>query len=148
MTYRILTAAVLAVALAAPALADDVIRPSGPPLEVRAGTGTLIQTPGMLGNVFIADPTVADVQIPTQGNLIYVFGKKAGKTSLFALSEDGQVALSRVVEVSGPKTVRVLRGKEEQIWAEVHGEPTKSGTSLTDLPPGSAVSIPVGAPAR
>jgi pilus assembly protein CpaC len=96
--------------------------------------------------VFVANPDVADVQIPTQGgrNLIYVYGKKAGRTSLYALGDDGQVAMSREVNVTGPRTVRVLRGQKEQIWSEVHGEPTNSGTNIADLPAGSTVSVPVG----
>jgi Flp pilus assembly secretin CpaC len=148
MTYRILTAAALCVALAAPAFADDVIVPNGPPLAVKAGSGTLIQTTAPIGNVFIADPAIADVQVPEQGrrNLVYVFGKKTGKTSLYALGDDGEVRLSRVVEVQGPRTVRVLHGKGEQIWSEAHGEPTNSGANLADLPPGSQVTVPVGQP--
>ena len=145
MAYRILTAAALCVALAAPALADE-IRPDGPPLVVKAGAGTLIQTPAPFGNVFVSHTNVADVEVPTQGGrrLFYVHGKKTGKVSLYALGDDGQVVLSRTVEVQGIRTVRVLRGKNEQIWSERHGEPTKSGGSLDDLPAGSSVTVPVG----
>jgi Flp pilus assembly secretin CpaC len=146
MAYRILTTAALLVALIGPAVADE-IRPNGPPLVIsRAGTGVLVQTDIPFGNVFVANPDVADVQIPTQGGrtLIYVYGKKAGRTSLYAMGDDGQVAMSREVNVIGPRTVRVLRGQKEQVWSEVHGEPTKSGTDLTDLPAGSTVSVPVG----
>jgi pilus assembly protein CpaC len=150
-SISILSSAAIALAMLGAltsAMADDVvIRPSGPPLVIsRAGTGVLIQASVPLGNVFVADPAVADVQIPTQGgrNLIYVFGKKAGRTSLYALGDDGQVALSRVVDVSGPKTVRVLHGQRVEIWSEAHGEPTGSGANLADLPAGSTVSVPVG----
>jgi len=146
MAYRILTTAALLVALIGPAVADD-IRPSGPPLVIsRAGTGVLVQTAIPFGNVFVANPSVAEVEIPTQGgrNLIYVFGKKAGSTSLYALGDDGQVVMSREVNVSGPRTVRILRGQKEQVWSEVHGEPTNSGTNIADLPAGTTVSVPVG----
>jgi Flp pilus assembly secretin CpaC len=144
MAYRILTAAALFVALAAPALADEIL-PNGPPLAVKAGSGTLIKAPVTIGNVFVADPAIADVQVPTQGgNLVYVFGKKTGRTSLYALGQDGEVALSRVVDVAGPRTVRVLRANKEQVWSEIHGEPTNSGANLADLPPGSAITVPVG----
>jgi len=145
MAYRTLAAALALVALAAPALADDIIRPSGPPLAVRAGAGTLVQTTAPIGNVFIADRAIADVEVPPIGgrNLVYVFGKKAGKTSLYILGDNGEVASSRIVDVAGPRTVRVLRGAREQIWSEVHGEPTGSGMNLADLPPGSSINIPV-----
>jgi len=145
MAYRILTAAALFGAIAAPALANDVIRPNGPPLAVNVGSGALIKVPVAIGNVFIADPAIADVQVPTQGgNLVYVFGKKTGRTSLYALGQDGEVALSRIVDIAGPRTVRVLRANKEQVWSEVHGEPTNSGANLADLPAGSTVVVPVG----
>lgn len=143
----ILSTAVALAMLGTSAMADEVVRPNGPPLVIsRAGTGVLVQASVPLASVFIADPAVADVQIPTQGgrNLIFVHGKKAGRTSLYALGDDGQVALSRIVDVSGPKTVRVLHGQREQIWSEAHGEPTNSGANLADLPAGSTVSVPVG----
>jgi len=145
MAYRILTAAALCVALAAPALAED-IRPNGPPLAVKVGDGALIRTDMPVGNVFIADPSLADVQIAPLGdrNLVYVLGRKAGKTAVYALGDDGQVAMSRQVDVSGPRTVRVLRGQKEQIWTEAHGEPTKPGANLDELPAGSSVNVPVG----
>jgi Flp pilus assembly secretin CpaC len=146
MAYRILTAAALAVALATPAFADDVIRPNGPPLAIKAGSGVLIQTAAPIRNVFVADTAIADVHVPTQGdrNLVYVSGKKSGKTSFYVLGDDGQVVSSHAVDVAGPRTVRVLRGQKEQIWSEVHGEPTNSGGNLADLPPGSAITVPVG----
>jgi pilus assembly protein CpaC len=145
MAYRILTTAALLVALIGPAVADE-IRPNGPPIVVKAGVGTLIQASSPVGNVFVANTAIADVEIPPLGNrnLIYVYGKKSGKTSIYALGDDGQVAISREVNVTGPRTVRVLHGQREQVWSEVHGEPTNSGTNIADLPAGTTVSVPVG----
>jgi Pilus formation protein N terminal region len=147
MAYRTLTAAALLVALAAPAMAADEIRPDGPPLVIQAGQGTAIQTPVPLGNVFIAGPDIANVQVPENTrNLIYVFAKAPGRTTLYALGDSGEVVLSRAVDVVGPKTVRVLRGVlKPEIWSVAHGEPTGSGQNISDLPPGSSVTIPVGA---
>ncbi len=146
MAYRILTAAALLVALAAPAFAADEIIPSGPPLVIKLGQGTAIQTPVQLGNVFITNPDTADIQIPENTkNLIYVFAKAPGRTTLFALGDAGEVVLSRTVEVLGPKTVRVQRGVlKEEIWSEAHGEPTGSVQNINDLPKGSTISVPVG----
>ena len=142
MAYRILTAAVLAVALAAPALAQE-IRPAGPPIVLQPSAGTLIKTPASVGQVFVANPDIASVQVPTEApgakNLVYVFAKAPGKTTLFALGEDGEIMLSRAVEVPGPRTVRVLRGSKSEIWTEAHDRP-----SLDDLPKGSAITMPVG----
>ena len=143
MAYRILTAAALAVALAAPALAQE-IRPAGPPIVLQPSSGTLIKTPAPLGNVFVANPDIASVQVPTaEKNLVYVFAKAPGKTTLFALGEDGEIMLSRTVEVPGPRTVRVLRGTHApEIWTEAH-EPSPR---LSDLPAGSSVTMPAGQP--
>lgn len=144
MAYRILTAGLLAVALAAPALAQE-IRPAGPPIVLQPSAGTLIKTPASVGQVFVANPDIASVQVPTEApaakNLVYVFAKTPGKTTLFALGEDGEIMLSRVVEVPGPRTVRVLRGSHApEIWTETHEQSPR----LADLPAGSSVTMPVG----
>jgi Flp pilus assembly secretin CpaC len=142
MAYRILTSAALLVALAAPALAADEIRPSGPALALRVSGGTLLQAPRPLASVFIANPDIANVQIPEQGDkdLIFVLGKTAGKTTLYAVGIDGRVALSQTVEVTGPKTVRVMRGNKSEIWSEAH----EHALNVSDLPTGSTVTMPAG----
>ena len=146
MAYRILTAAAFAVALAAPALAQE-IRPAGPPIVLQPSSGTLIKTPAPLGNVFVANPDIATAVVPAEGaagrNLVHVFAKAPGKTTLFVLGEDGEIMLSRVVEVPGPRTVRVLRGSHApEIWTEAHEQQPR----LSDLPAGSSVTMPVGQP--
>jgi pilus assembly protein CpaC len=49
--------------------------------------------------VFVADPTIADVQIKSP-KLIYLYGKEPGDTSLYAVDADQKVMLSRPVSVS------------------------------------------------
>lgn len=143
MAYRILSAAALLVALAAPALAADEIRPSGPALVLPINSGTLIQSPRPLANVFIANPDVANIQVPEQGDKdkVFVFGKAAGKTTLYAVAVDGSVALNQAVEVTGPRTVRVMRANKSEIWSEAH----EHATNLSDLPTGSTVTMPAEA---
>jgi len=151
MAYRILSAAIVACLVAVPAIAaDEIVRPSGPPLVIQGAVGALIQAPTAIGKVFVGDPAIADVQIPApDSRFVYVFGKKAGTTAVYALDQNGDIALSRLVTVSGPKTVRVMRGGDTHIWSEAHGEPTESKSinpqpALNDLPKGSAVTVPVG----
>ena len=143
MAYRILTAAALAVALAAPALAQE-IRPAGPPIVLKLSAGTLIQTASPLGNVFVADPEIASA-IPAEGaagkNLIHVFAKAPGKTTLFALSEDGNIMLSRAVEVPEPRTLTIMRGSKTEV---ISLDPQPRRPTLDDLPAGSIVAVPVG----
>jgi Flp pilus assembly secretin CpaC len=143
MAYRILTSAALVVALATPALAVDEIRPSGPAVILPINSGTLLQSPRPLTSVFIANPDIANVQIPEQGDkdLIFVLGKTAGKTTLYAVGTDGHVAVSQTVEVTGPKTVRVMRGSTSYIWSEAH----EHAPNVSDLPAGSTVTMPAGA---
>jgi pilus assembly protein CpaC len=57
--------------------------------------------PAPATNVFIADPTVADVQVANPTH-VFVFGKKAGRTSLYALGVDGILLRSAAVEVFNP----------------------------------------------
>src|SRR6185369_16971152 len=111
MAYRILSAAIVACLVAVPAIAADEIRPSGPAIALRVSGGTMLQSPRPLANVFIANPDIANVQVPDQGkkDVLFVFAKAPGKTTLYAIDTDGRVALSQTVEVTGPRTVRVMR---------------------------------------
>ncbi|MFO1187590.1 MAG: type II and III secretion system protein family protein [Alphaproteobacteria bacterium] len=55
--------------------------------------GRLLRLPGPAANVFVADPEIADVQVPA-ANSVYVLGKKAGRTSVYALNGDGEQVLA------------------------------------------------------
>ncbi len=68
------------------------------PAEIRTdvGTGQMIQLRAAASTVFVADPAIADVQVPTP-RTVFVFGKKAGQTTLFAVTaEGGTLAAFRV----------------------------------------------------
>jgi len=147
MAYRILSAAIVACLVAVPALAADEIRPSGPAISLRVSAGTLLQSPRPLASVFIANPEIANVQAPGEGtakDVLFVFGRAPGKTTLYAIDIDGHVALSQTVEVTGPKTVRVMRGGTSYIWSETHEPAHEGAPNLADLPAGSSVTVPVG----
>jgi len=143
MAYRILSAAIVACLVAVPAIAADEIRPSGPAITLRVSGGTMLQSPRPLASVFIANPDIANVQVPNQANkdVFFVFAKAPGKTTLYAIDTDGRVALSQTVEVTGPRTVRVMRGNTSYIWSEAH----EHAPNLADLPAGSTVTMPAGA---
>jgi len=143
MAYRILSAAIVACLVAVPAIAADEIRPSGPAIALRVSGGTMLQSPRPLANVFIANPDIANVQVPDQGkkDVLFVFAKAPGKTTLYAIDTDGRVALSQTVEVTGPRTVRVMRGNTSYTWSETH----EHAPNLADLPAGSTVTMPAGA---
>ncbi len=62
------------------------------------GRGELITVPGTMADVFVANDTVADVQIKSQRQL-YVFGKSGGETTVYASNAAGDVIWSANVRV-------------------------------------------------
>ena len=76
--------------LARPALALDLAIGEGKLLNVQQGT---------VGTVSLADPTVADVQVPTPSTLLVV-GKRAGSTTLYALDEAGKPLMQQRIVVT------------------------------------------------
>ncbi|CAB3803966.1 Type 3 secretion system secretin [Paraburkholderia ultramafica] len=68
-------------------------------LSVPAGSGTMITLPAPAVAVFVADPDVADVQVPSTRS-VFVLGKKAGTTTLFALGANNREILRKTVSVS------------------------------------------------
>jgi len=65
-------------------------------LEIRKGQ--LIRLDRPAAAVFVADPEVADVQAHSP-TLVYVFGRRSGTTTLYAVDDSEQVLLSRNVVV-------------------------------------------------
>src|ERR1700693_4447198 len=72
------------------------IPPSGPPIVLEAGKGTLIKLPRPTSTVFIANPEVADVQVKSP-SLIYLNAKAPGETVLYAVDADDRVLLNSPV---------------------------------------------------
>ena len=77
-------------------------------LEVHKGQLIRLERPAAA--VFVADPEIADVQAHSP-TLVYVFGRRSGTTSLFAVDDHEQVLLQRqvVVEHQLSGLQRVLR---------------------------------------
>jgi pilus assembly protein CpaC len=66
-------------------------------LSVALNEGQLVQLDSPAASVFIANPEIADISVRST-RLVYVFGKKAGKTTLFALDkQDNLIASSEIV---------------------------------------------------
>ena len=79
----------LAVALAfAAALAEGGYGQEARSLTVHAGQGRMMRLDQPVASVFVADPAVADVQVASS-QVLFVFGKAVGRTSVAALAEDG-----------------------------------------------------------
>lgn len=85
-----------AVAQAAP---RPTIRENAP-VAIETDRAQLIQLAEPAKTVFVANPEIADVQVPTPTSFL-IYGKKAGTTTVFAISETG-AAISYTVRVTRP----------------------------------------------
>jgi pilus assembly protein CpaC len=75
-----------------------VISPTGVPLALEPGKGIILRLERPAGNIFVADPAIADVQVKSP-TVVYVIGKAPGTTTLFALDKQDQVLLNSQIEV-------------------------------------------------
>lgn len=71
---------------------------AGEPLQVTAGQEVLVRLNADATSVFVADPDVADVHVPSP-RVLLVLGKKAGTTTLYALGANNAELLRRTVSV-------------------------------------------------
>ncbi|HUH58531.1 MAG TPA: type II and III secretion system protein family protein [Candidimonas sp.] len=62
------------------------------------GEGRLVRFEGLAKTVFVADPEIADVQVPSDGAVL-VMGKKTGQTTLYVLDETGATLVQQRVNV-------------------------------------------------
>ncbi|MBJ7544440.1 type II and III secretion system protein family protein [Rhodomicrobium udaipurense] len=60
-------------------------------LRLSTSSGKLIQLQGGAGTMFIADPSIADIQLPSPDR-VFIYGKKPGRTTFYALRQDGTQA--------------------------------------------------------
>jgi pilus assembly protein CpaC len=67
-------------------------------LTLEVSKGRVIRLPRPAATVFIADPEIADVQSQS-ASLVYLYGRKAGSTSLYAVDENDQLLLRSAVVV-------------------------------------------------
>jgi pilus assembly protein CpaC len=112
--------ALLTFACAPAGAAPKVIAPAGAALQIEVSKGRLIRLDQPAASVFVADPDIADVQVKSP-SLVYVFGKAAGETTLYAVGDGDQVLLNATV------VVRHNIGRLEQ--------------AIHELDPRSAVSV-------
>jgi pilus assembly protein CpaC len=85
---------------ASPVLAEDVKDAADAPrlVTIGKGKGMTVRLPRSAKNVFIADPTIADVN-PVSNQLVYIFGKDDGETTFYAVDNADRVIYSSTVRV-------------------------------------------------
>jgi pilus assembly protein CpaC len=69
------------------------------PLTLDAGKGTMLRLPEDATSVFVADPSIADVHVPSP-KTVFVLGKKTGTTTLYVLGPGNKTLLQRTVIVA------------------------------------------------
>jgi pilus assembly protein CpaC len=91
--------------------------------------GKLITLPAPASNVFIADPGVADIQVATPER-VFVFGRKAGRTTLYALGAGGVLLKSIAVEVHNQSAKAQQLVSLNPATADIHVGSTDNGVTL------------------
>lgn len=70
-------------------------------LNLSSSRGKTIHLSAPAASIFVADPAILDFQAPSN-TTIFVFGKKAGRTRLFALNDQGEALAELRVVVTQP----------------------------------------------
>jgi pilus assembly protein CpaC len=68
-------------------------------MRVEVNKGRLVRLDQPAASVFVADPAIADIQVKSP-TLVYVFAKKAGETTLFAVDQNDQLLANFRISVS------------------------------------------------
>ena len=87
----------LALVPAGQAHAQAVVSPSQD-LVLSIGRGELINVPGNMADIFVANEAIADVQVKSQRQL-FVMGKSGGETTIYASNAAGDIIWSANVRV-------------------------------------------------
>lgn len=87
----------LAILPAGGAHAQSVSRPAND-IVLSIGRGQLVSLPGKMADVFVANESIADVQVKSSSQL-YIFGKAGGETTVYASNAAGQTIWSANVRV-------------------------------------------------
>jgi pilus assembly protein CpaC len=111
---------IAATAIAPAGAAPKTTTPASSTLQLDVNKGRLVHLDQPAASVFVADPNVADVQVKSP-SLVYLFGKAAGETTLYAVSDNDQVLVNANV---------VVRHNVERLEQAIH-----------DMLPRSAVSV-------
>ncbi|MBM3521797.1 MAG: type II and III secretion system protein family protein [Alphaproteobacteria bacterium] len=107
-------------------------------IAVQQNGGELIQLPGPAVSILVANPEIADVQAPTQSTLM-VFGRKPGRTAIYALASSGQPLASLSVRVTHDlDDLRALLGSQAP----------NSTISMTSTPQGIVLGGSAPSPAE
>jgi pilus assembly protein CpaC len=81
-----------------PAVAQQTAARPSETLNLSQGTGAMVRLSAPMSDVFVANDTIADVQVRSATQL-YVFGKGRGETTVYATGKNGRVVYAANVRV-------------------------------------------------
>lgn len=84
--------------VSAPATAQTTSSKPANDVAISVGAGRMVRLDSNMSDLFVANPAVADVQVRS-ANQLYIFGKAAGETTLYATNSAGKVVYSATVRV-------------------------------------------------
>jgi pilus assembly protein CpaC len=87
-----------ATAVATPAVAQSRAARPSETLTLSQNTGTMVRLSGPMSDLFVANDQIADVQVRSS-NQLYIFGKSAGETTVYATDKSGRVVYAANVRV-------------------------------------------------
>jgi pilus assembly protein CpaC len=85
-------------AVATPAVAQSRTARPSETLNLSQNTGTLVRLSGPMTDLFVANDSIADVQVRSS-NQLYIFGKNSGETTVYATDKSGRVVYAANVRV-------------------------------------------------
>jgi pilus assembly protein CpaC len=83
---------------ASPALAQPMSARPSESLNLSQNTGTLVRLSAPMTDLFVANDSIADVQVRSSRQL-YIFGKSRGETTVYATDKSGRVVYAANVRV-------------------------------------------------
>jgi pilus assembly protein CpaC len=78
--------------------APQIVSPNGAPMSIDVGKGLIVRLDRPCASVFVSDPTIADVQLKSP-TILYVMGKSAGETTIYAVDQGDAVLLNSRIDV-------------------------------------------------
>ena len=108
-------------------------------IKVYISNGELVDLSAPAAKMFVADPTIADIQVPSPDR-VFIYGKKPGRTAFFALRADG--TKSDVIDINVSYNTADLRRflRQEIGDLEVSLEETPQGVILSGVVPSPEVA--------
>jgi len=77
----------------------DVVAPADNILNIQVNKGTLIRLKRPASQVFVANPSIADISVKSE-QIIYLFGVRQGETTIYALDENDNTIYSSDIAVT------------------------------------------------